>query len=781
MRKRIIAVITAAVLAVGYAGLTGCTKGGRRGATLDVDLSTSYVAEKVTKEGMTYLPAYVTERGVIMTHSRKYNDTDFFLYNLEDGSFTEIVTDQKQYPAWGGTLPDGRLGMVFNDYGHSETSQQSMISMTQDQMIFTDDGTNEAEKTTTATGVLEIYGDDLTIAESIPFGGDYMPESLYGGNFGTDKAGRWYVEGDGSFTVTVLNPDFSVKGTIDTNGMWLVSFTAAPDGKVYTVGHAGGDNSNASQLMRLDGESMTAERLDYAIPPHTNDIFAGPDYLLYYYDDIGIYGVDEALHEKLLMDFRNSDLPDMRIGILALPGGEFLTDYVANNRSIYRFRPRTEEEMNNTKVISLAGVNLSSDLIHDVCDYNREHPELHIVMKDYADPYKRQEDKNAYWEWLEQQMNSTDPYAAYDSAKAAERYPDALKDFQNDLMNGIVPDLISMDGLPYQQLSNKGLLMNLMPQLHADERFHEEDYFMNLLDGMKKGDKLERIGFTFTFASAVGRTEIVGDKQGLTPDEYVAMIDTLPEGMELLPNGGSREDYTHFYLTGSQSAFIDRGAMTCSFDSPAFLSLLKMAGSAKSADEITYSDEELAEQAELGYAYWREHQALRCFTLRSPVYYHAIHRSEFRDEATTIVGYPDTAGGNGGRYRMNYVLSLNSQSARLDEVWEFFMWSLSSIRQSKCGLSSNSDENSLPLHRQMYDYFLDAATRGYHIEGNATTAEMDELRDYANGLRMYAEDDPNISQIITEEAQKYFSGDQSPELAAAMIQSRCSLYLSEQK
>ena len=376
-------------------------------------------------------------------------------------------------------------------------------------------------------------------------------------------------------------------------------------------------------------------------------------------------------------------------------------------------------------------------------------------------------------------------YYVYAGVTPASLYPEAVEAFKSDLMAGIVPDIICMDSLPWQQLSNKGILADIWPLLQQDERFDERDYFTHFLDGLRNGDRLERIGFTFTVDTAIAKTERVGAQQGRTPEEYTAMLDQMPEGMDLVAFQ-SREYLTELFLTGSQSAFIDRGTMTCSFDSPSFVKLLELTGkaepSAKAAkmyDSLTDAEKEEMEQDY--FRFWDSRRLLVPLTLYETYQYHSIHYGDFRGEEITLVGYPETAGGNGGRYRMSYLLSLTAQSVMQEQVMDYFLYELSPNLQNKAALRTSSQAQSIPLHRDAFENYLKAAGIASPFQSAASEDEIRILREYIAGIRMYAEDDPAVSSIIIEEAEKYFSGDQTAEQAASMIQSRCSLYLSEQQ
>ena len=481
----------------------------------------------------------------------------------------------------------------------------------------------------------------------------------------------------------------------------------------------------------------------------------------------------------MLVDLRNSDLPGSCGKLFPLDNGEFLIQFTEDNGnySYKRLRPRTEDELSGMKFITLAGVNLKSSLVNHVCEYNRSQTDVHIFMKDYADSCYENSRLYSDWEWEEKQYMTGDWVGTlYDNAA---RYPEAVEDFKNDLLAGIVPDIICMDGLPYQQLSNKGLLVDYAPLLDADERFSATDYYMNLLDGLKSNGRLERLGFSFTVATAAAKTELVGVQQGRTPEEYTAMIQNMPEGMDLLQYT-TREAVTGLYLTGSQSSFIDRENMTCSFGSDSFVQLLELANSVKPASELTYSPEELQEQADMGYAYWEDRRLLTAFTITEPYAYHSIHTEDYRNEDITLVGFPESACGNGGRYLMNYVLSMTAQSAMQDEVWEYLMWELDARQQSKVGLSGDTYA-TMPIRRDSFENYLKAGTIRGEFRSAASQEEMDLVREYIAGVRMYGGNDPTISAIITEEADKFFNGGQTSRQAADAIQSRCTLYLSEQQ
>ena len=92
---------------------------------------------------------------------------------------------------------------------------------------------------------------------------------------------------------------------------------------------------------------------------------------------------------------------------------------------------------------------------------------------------------------------------------------------------------------------------------------------------------------------------------------------------------------------------------------------------------------------------------------------------------------------------------------------------------------------SFPVLRSALEEDMDNACKGdrrYDLEyiGAMTQEERDFLMRYIEGITAFYYCDPSIADIIIEEAEMCYAGDQTAEQAAEKIQSRASLYLSEQ-
>lgn len=751
--KRITALITSAVL---FLTLTACSKEHRKGSTLEVDLSTSYACEEFTMKGSKLSPVCTAGEGLVMSfYPRNYQPPRYYYYEPAADTFTEFLTDTVGTVGCAAQLPDGNLALLYD----VETGRKGGSS------VF--DG---------KTRTIEIFDSSMHHIESQPLP-DSVPETVLSqARMAMDGNGNWLlfaVTEDGMFdNAYVLNPDFTVKGTLDIDFYLPDALVRGKSGALYALSSTGEDGR---QIFRIDCNAMTCERFDSVVPVSTlHWIMDGSEYEFYYSTADSIFGVNEDGTSELVVDFWNSDLVGNIWDASSLGDGSFLVDYNedgTNQFGYYRLSPRSEEEISSTTLVSLAGVQVDRQLVLDVATYNQSQEEYRIVIKDYG---------------REMLRNTTDPDVLAEVEQAAMEWRDpdvdysaAVEQFKSDLLGGTVPDIVCLDGMPYQQLSNKGLLTDLAPMLAEDENFDETAYYMNILDGLKKGDKLERIGFSFTIDTALAKTEHVGEQQGRSPEEYMKMLQSIPEGMRILPDP-SQEIMLYMFLINGQGSFIDRGTMKCSFDSQSFVDLLTLINTFQPSELLTTNDEEYWEMMEYGWNYAEDHTLLDTIWLSKPISYHEEHYLTFNREDVTLVGYPESCGGNGGMYTMNYTIALTSQSDKTEPVWAFIMDELGKKKQSKMCKDTWGDANSLPLMREPMHNSLLAATRGVRDGGNMTEDEMAVLSDYIEGLRMYKDIDPTISGIIYEESGKYFAGDTDAQGAANAIQSRVTLYLSEQ-
>lgn len=737
--KRFIACLAAVTLAF---SVTGCWRGKEeKGATLTVDLDQSYTAEQVIINGKSteISPVCATDKGVFLYYSagRNYQTGGKYVlvfYDAATGEYKEIE------PVHGYTCNDmyamsgGRVAILY-----SRSWQKKDWEYEEDYYMDIYDSNMQYLETRT---IPEVLGDnDLQYCQA-QFNG---------------KGEFLYVQWMGDhFSIIVLDEQMQEKDIINVD--YYTELVIGEDGEAYLFDSTG--------LVRVDTEQgrLVPIKLEGVVPDWMQNPIAGTcGYTMYISSQDGIYGVKvdgtQGTSEKVV-DFVNSDFLDVSpYGVVSVPDGGFFWSAGDDHApGLWLAHPRTEEEKENCQLISLAGIDFDDSLKEAVCNYNRSQSDYHIVMVDYSnDPRWRVG------------LTEEDMYDYNKTQDAKEAV------FWQDLLDGVVPDMLCTDKLPFQQLAGKGMFVDLSEYLEKDERFHPDDYVMNFYDSMKYKGELLTMAFSFQIETVAGRTSAVGDKTALSPDEYLAMLNSRPEDTHAMRNT-LQEFYVDYFLKNLQSSFMDTETSTCSFDSPAFAALLEI-GKEIPTSYTGYDGREMRDGTTL----------LMNDKLGNPIRYHELTAGFFGYDEITLVGYPVTGEGNGGIFRAPYTVSINAQSKYKEQIWEIFMTLLNEENQKRIDLAN---VQSFPVLRSALEEDIHAATLGMFRTtyadfgevntGNATEEEMEKLMDYIENIRMFLYTDPQIGTIMEEEAEKFFAGDQTAEEAAKMIQSRASLYISEQ-
>lgn len=554
---------------------------------------------------------------------------------------------------------------------------------------------------------------------------------------------------DAESAIVVLDENFGRIGSVDSLGTWIHGITIGNDGEIYAYYNTGGSEAVAKintaiwDYTRIKPEGMPAN------PAQIGCGYGAYEFLVQ--DEKGAYGVDveNEVCEKLI-DWVNSDF-SAAVGVNALPDGRcFLTEYdsAASTVSAWILRKKTYEELKTLEIISLATFHENRSLERAVSLFNRKRSDVRIVIENYS---KYNED---------------------------DGWDSGLEKFKRDMVENKVADIICTADLPFAGFANKGLFEDLYPFMEQDAEFEENAYFMNYFASMEYGGKLLHISPDFFISTAIGKKKYLGDRQGLSFAEYAQLAESLPEGMELFPNI-CREEALRSFVTEQLACFIDEEKGSCRFDTPEFVQMLELCGSYPSKMEmqsqIRYPYEELA---------YREDAALlHTRALRTVYDLHLVQEGVFGGEEITLLGKPAVNGGSGAAFGSNTPLAMSSQSQYKEEIWDFFKFLLSQEYQDTLYLT-------LPVRRSSLQKQMDSALQEKEWLfplgeetlrlGAITQEEMDTLLAYIEGVQNNSRYDSTVYNIVYEEAGMYFAGDQTAQKAAETIQSRASIYLSEQ-
>lgn len=237
-----------------------------------------------------------------------------------------------------------------------------------------------------------------------------------------------------------------------------------------------------------------------------------------------------------------------------------------------------------------------------------------------------------------------------------------------------------------------------------------------------------------------------------------------------------------FLFTIGESELIDREKGICHFDSPQFVEILEICKRYYHSDENSNPSNDTAcynmLKNDKALFYYRNHMSFVGFSESM-----AALGPEY-----VAIGYPTDAG-NGNRLSFFSGLSVNKNTMHSEVIYDFFNWMYSA--ENKTFLYH------VPLRTDAYEgRILPKDEYGFHngpsislghnsvipLAGKPDgTSYVDEYMELINNCGpddIYG-DQNMLYRIIAEETESLFRGDKTAEEVAEVIQSRISLYLSE--
>ena len=495
-------------------------------------------------------------------------------------------------------------------------------------------------------------------------------------------------------------------GSLDTNAQLI----SAADGTLYLCTPDG--------LQQIDAASQSATDAENAGLSEISGGCAGCGDVRYcLWNTEGVWGVLQNGDAEQLVDWTASDFDGHCVSdVYMLTEDSFAVSMYGTNEGVWLLTPRTDAD--NQTVITLAAVSIGSEMTDAVNAYNRQSDCVHIQMK--------------------------------------EMDADALK---TALISGDVPDILCTGHIPYESFVKKGLFEDLSQYMASDADFHKEDYLPNFFETLQYDGGLYSLSYAYTVYTVAGKTQTVGDKEGLSLAEYMTLAQSLPEGMDFTFHPTNWSVFGEYCL-GTMCSFVDVPNAACHFDSPEMVQFLEFCGAFPS-DRTVYPEDD--DPSELFHA---DKIAVQSEHLFQAGDYHRLLAEEYGGEPVTFIGRPIANGtGNGASFGDVGGLALYSQSQHKAEVWEFFKFLLSEEYQNS--LTSCFPAHLGALQKQMDDAAL-------------TTEESADLLGYLERIQDTTYYDETVQTIVQEEAEMYFTGDQSALQAVKQMQSRVEIYLAEQ-
>ena len=496
------------------------------------------------------------------------------------------------------------------------------------------------------------------------------------------------------------------------------------------------DYSGKICLMELDPNTgKLTELADLGAEMYSmGNLYGGPGDTLIIGKTTGIDSYDLATNTRTeLLNWLNSDVNANYVQtVIPLSDGRFLISE-RNWRSDDSMKLAYMNPVGDSVekyLIHFAALYLDDNLTNSIISYNKQNDLFRIVFDDYS------------------------VYATEDDYQAG------LKQLNQDIISGKIPDIFSMDGLPYDVYASKGLLLDLKSKLEKDPDIRMEDYLENVFKAVERDGKIYSLIPAFTIQTLAAKESLVGKNTGWTMEDLQKLIKANPQAAVLSET--TREAALMTLLEENMDAFIDPETGTCSFNSPEFIQLLELVKTfPETIDwEKLYNDDPM---------YWEKQQSQyrEGRTLLMNVYlsnYTAIRDLYYQfDSDCTFIGFPG-AKGSGAVIQPNMEIGISGRTKLDDQCWDFVRYLLSEEYQSDLGdwcfpvrLDALKAMETRAMTEEGNGYVIYDGVRG---GGMAVyeTAET-ETRDPADGAEEDGEASPGV--VIPEESAS--PGDLEPE------------------
>lgn len=666
-------------------------------------------------------------------------DTTIYHYykcNVSDGSGLEELTapemkDSQWVNAW---MVDTDGNMLFMITEYSDTSGNATISLLK-----------------TGADGKEIYNVDITKDLG-------MDESSSPSSAMLDQDNNVIVVMDSR--VVVFDKDGKKKGEAKAD-QYLECTAVAKDGKVL----CGYSEEGGPVVQVLDMEKMAFTdqyKLDISYFYGTGSLMQGNgDYDFYYRDASAIYGYSMAdKKSRKILDFVASDINAQNVGyLISMSDGSFLAgDYgmgkgeTAGAISFNRYTKVDPSTIKDKVMLTLGGTYIGEDIKQAVIEYNKQSDKYKITIKEYSDA------------------------------------DDPTQKFAADIVAGNIPDIISMSDFPVGQYISKGLLEDLTPYFEKDKL--DQDLIPSISEAMKTDGKYYYVSPFVALNTMAGNSEIVGAKPGWSVSDLIK-ITKEQKGKSVPFYQAYRSSLIYTLIYACMTDYVDWNTGKCNFDSKEFQEALEFCKENGAEDDYDFKDYTSADTAIRQGKAFLEDLTLDMETA-------ALTKKLFNGKQC-FIGYPSGDGsGNGAYFYMNSMFSMSSKSENKDAAWDF----LSSLMSKK--YEAQHSWYGIPTRKDAYEMYKKerTATKKYTDEFGKEVEPLDShyqyedseitigplsdedvklFEDVLNNTTKVNQTDYQLTEIITEEAAAYFSGDKTVEDVCKIIQNRISTYVNENR
>lgn len=425
------------------------------------------------------------------------------------------------------------------------------------------------------------------------------------------------------------------------------------------------------------------------------------------------------------------------------------------------------DQVKQKTTLTFATMSLNYEIMPLIIKFNKENPDYRIEIADYSE------------------FNTEEDYKA------------GATKLNTEIISGNVPDIISIDNLPYKQYAAKGLLEDLYPFIDNDSDISRDNFIQSILKATESGGKLYTLSPTFNVMSIIGASSVVGDKPGWTLDDMQKIMEQHHEAD--FPFGAymTRDNILQYICMLNLDSFMDWQTGQCSFDSEGFKNLLKFSSTFPESIEYPENGENYLDESTL----ISDGRQLFSFYTSSDFTDYQWYKALFGG-AITYKGLP-TEKGVGNIARITGGIAMTTSCKHKDGAWQFIKMLLDEKYQNGMWgypITQSAFDKKLTDAMDLYqkdgdgNYILDEngekipasgggmSSENFSVEfGPITREDADQITALISSVEHTATFDDELINIITEETAAYFAGEKSLDETASVIQSRISIYINEQR
>ncbi len=390
---------------------------------------------------------------------------------------------------------------------------------------------------------------------------------------------------------------------------------------------------------------------------------------------------------------------------------------------LFRLEPSEEAaEPGSERILKLAGLSRPMVLSSAIADFKALCPEYTVEYTDYAELYGNQ----------------------------------ALQQLQLDLMQGNAPDLLFVNGLPFELYGKRGLLENLYAWMDADDSCASTDFTQNLLKALESAEhKLYQMPQSYSIVTTAGLRDLAGSRSDWT---YAAVNEELANSKTLLSAfyGETGESLAVTLPVYMLPTFVDYENAEAHFDSAEAASFFTFLSKVQPHAQIPYTAENELKALRRGEILFAQ------LMLLSPEQFAGT--DELFDGKLIYPGYPDAAGGS---FYLNLPMAIPAAAQEKDGAWAFMKLLFSSDYYATRG-------GWLPLQSGFEASLQEALADG------ASEESLQKLAQIQENICSAAYYEEAITDILADETSYLFAGARTVEETAERIDQRVQLYLTEQ-